>query len=95
MKILQLIAKDSGYTIDSLSVKLELSRSATYSLLTGDNPTLNNIKKLSDAFGMSPSELVELLCRDESMIGVPVQRNSGVCPHCGGIIQFKIVKGDS
>jgi transcriptional regulator with XRE-family HTH domain len=65
------LLKERRLSKTDLAKRMGLSRESLYRILSG-NPTLENIQKLSDAVGVSVSELFE-----------HPQADTITCPQCG------------
>lgn len=70
------IIKEKGYTIKSLSEKMNINRVNLSNMING-NPTVETLEKIADALEVPITELFSK--------GVSV-----TCPHCGGIVPIKI-----
>lgn len=70
------IIKEKGYTIKSLSEKMNINRVNLSNMING-NPTVETLEKIADALNVPITELFSK--------GVSV-----TCPHCGGIVPIKV-----
>ena len=70
------IIKEKGYTIKSLSEKMNINRVNLSNMING-NPTVETLEKIADALEVPITELFSK--------GLSV-----TCPHCGGIVPIKI-----
>ncbi len=70
------IIKEKGYTIKSLSEKMNINRVNLSNMING-NPTVETLEKIAIALDVPITELFAK--------GVSV-----TCPHCGGIVPIKV-----
>lgn len=70
------IIKEKGYTIKSLSEKMNINRVNLSNMING-NPTVETLEKIANALDVPITELFS------ASISV-------VCPHCGGSVPIKI-----
>ena len=70
------IIKEKGYTIKSLSEKMNINRVNLSNMING-NPTVETLEKIANALEVPITELFSK--------GLSV-----TCPHCGGIVPIKI-----
>lgn len=78
MRIKELI-KQKGITAKELAATLNLSEGALSQSLNG-NPTVERLKQIASALGVSVAELFEAPAADTAVI---------TCPHCGKSINLK------
>ena len=70
------IIKEKGYTIKSLSDKMNINRVNLSNMING-NPTLDTLEKIANALDVPITELFS-------------KGMSVVCPHCGSVISIKV-----
>lgn len=70
------IIKEKGYTIKSLSEKMNINRVNLSNMING-NPTVETLEKIAIALDVPITELFE-------------KGMSVVCPHCGGVVPIKV-----
>ena len=72
--------KECGWTVSKLAEELGIKQASLSTIINGDNPSYQTLKKIADKLGISVSELV----REEE------EPTIISCPICGGTFSLEV-----